>query len=543
VRPRLHAEHGARGAAHGGALQLLRVRRDERLSPDALGLSRGPRSLVLLFLGAQAAILVAQHETFFSELFRFPSRLAGGVPAGAGSSLPLLAAVLAAAAAWAGAPWTWERFAAAGVATLAAAALAVYAAALLTGALVPGAAWTAVVGSAVLALAERGARLPASAPAARAAPSVFDAFSALFLATLLVPAVFPYIAFDANLIWAWRAYAMKDGTFAHAVTGVIRPEYPPVDSILLWLGIHDPLFEGRLGPWLLLVLFAVFFRARLARVAPRLAPAGLLFLLATVNVWQGVATFYADVPLMVLLVTGALLALGLPGDAARGPFERVAAALCLSAAVLVRPDGLYCLGVLALAALLGVRPRAGAAAAGPALAAVLAYATWALRPAALRPLPDAYRFFSHPGEWRQAGETAGGALATTLLTYLHALQGQWLSHKGLGAAFWCVLVVAASRARTRGGAADDLEGETRFYGTATFLSLASVALVYAVIPFTSDVRGAIGSDEFPTWILAYRNYARVGMGRMVVHLLPFFVLYAAAALASRAAREAAPAPC
>ena len=492
--------------------------------------ARARRNLLLLLLGVQVAILVAQHETFFSELFRFPSRLADGMPARGGSSLPLLAAVIGASALWARRVRTAERFAAAGLATVAAAGLAVYAAALATGSLFAWLAWAAVAISAALALASpRSGALPPTGPP-RAPWTAFDAGSALFLSTLLVPAVFPYIAYDAKMIWAWRAYAMRDDGFARAVTGVIRPEYPPLDSILLWLGVGDPLFEGRLLPWLLLVFFALLFRARVARISPSLAAPALLFLVSTVHVWQGIGRYYADVPLMIFAVAGWLLALGLPGDAAPSRFDLVAGGLLLASAILVRPDGALAVALVGV----GAACRVGGAArrAWPAAAAAaVAWATWALRPGWLRPGPDAYVFFSRGGEWREAGATTAAAVQATLLTYLNAMQGQWLSHKGLGVTFWIVLLVAVSRARTP--VSDDArEAETRLYGTVSFLSFAGVAVLYLVIPFRSDIRGAVAPDEFPTWVLAFRNFARVGMGRMVVHLVPYCVLYVVSAYAS-----------
>lgn len=129
--------------------------------------ARALRVVLSILLVAQVAILSAQHVTFFSELFRFPSRLAAGWPASGGSSLPFLLALLAAAALWAGRPWSWERFAAAGLAQVAAAGLSVYAGALALGSLYPSLAWAALVFSAALAAAARRAAHPARSPAPR----------------------------------------------------------------------------------------------------------------------------------------------------------------------------------------------------------------------------------------------------------------------------------------------------------------------------------------------------------------------------------------
>jgi hypothetical protein len=488
------------------------------------------RNALLALLAAQAAILAAQHVTFFSELFRLPSRLAGGLPAGAGSSVPLLLGILAASAAWARGPGRAERFAVAGLANLAAAGLTVYAAALATCRLFAWLPWAVLALSALLSLV---VSRDGGAPAPRAPLTLLDALSALALATLLVPAVFPYAAFDAKLVWAWRAYAMRDEGFVHAMTAGLRPGYPPLDSILLWFGIGDPLFEGRLLPWLLLVLFAVFFRARLARTAAGLAPAGLLFLVATVHVWQGVATYYADVPLMVFATAGSFLVLGLGAGTGAAPsrFDRVAGTLCLAAAVLVRPDGFVCVGVIVLAALWGARARLRAAAA-PLSFAAAAWATWALRPASLRAGAEAYRFVGG-ANWREAAATPVEAAACVLGIFLFSLQGQWLSHKGVGTAVYLAVLVAAHRFLSRGARhGGTAEEETRLAGSVTFLSLGAVAGLYAVFPFVADMHASVGQEEFRTWAAAYKNFANVGIGRMTVHLLPFFVLYAVCVLAA-----------
>jgi hypothetical protein len=496
--------------------------------------ARTLENALLALLGVQVAILVAEHATFFRELFSFPSRLAGGAPVGAGSSLPLLLGILAASAAWARGTRSLERFAAAGLANVAGISLAAYAAAFASGRLFAWLPWAVIALSAALGASLTRGRPPApAAPEARARFSPFDALSAFFLTTLVVPTVFPYVAFDAEVIWAWRAYAMQDRGFAVAATRVLRPGYPPLDSIVLWIGIGDPLFEGRLLPWLLLVLFAVFFRARLARISPRLAPAGLLFSLATVHVWRGLATYYADVPLMIFAVAGSFLVLGLPAGTGSAPsrFDRVAGALALAAAVLVRPDGFVCVVVVAVAALWGARARLRAAAA-PVAFATAAWATWVLRPAPLRAGAEAYHFVGG-ANWREVGGTAVEAAARVFGIFLFSLQGQWLSHKGVGTAVYLAILVAThrilSRGTRRGGPAED---ETRVAGAVTFLSLAAVAGVYAVFPFVADMHASVAPDRLSSWAAAYRNFANVGMGRMSVHLLPFFVLYAVCALAA-----------
>ena len=287
---------------------------------------------------------------------------------------------------------------------------------------------------------------------------------------------------------------MRDEGFVHAVTAGLRPGYPPLDSILLWFGIGDPLFEGRLLPWLLLVLFAVFFRARLARTAPGLAPAGLLFLVATVHVWQGVATYYADVPLMVFAAAGSFLVLGFPAATGAAPsrFDRVAGALCLAAAVLVRPDGLLRRRVLAA---LG---RAGALA-GRRRALSFAAAAWATWARAARragaeasvPWERLARGAARPWGRRSSDPVPCGPVAST----------------GVGTAVYR----RPRRAPVPAGARPRPAGRRRARRRVTFLSLGAVAGLYAV-----PVRGGHAcerrSDTFRTWAAATGTSRTSGWG-------------------------------
>ncbi len=85
-------------------------------------------------------------------------------------------------------------------------------------------------------------------------------------------------------------------------------------------------------------------------------------------------------------------------------------------------------------------------------------------------------------------------------------------------------------------------GDARVFGAIAASSLLAVAFCYAVIPFTSDVQAAV--QPFPgDWAACYRNFVRVGAGRMTVHLYPFLVLYVLAAAAKPSAVESGEAPC
>ncbi|MFI5119687.1 MAG: hypothetical protein ACHQM4_04700 [Thermoanaerobaculia bacterium] len=502
------------------------------------------RRALLVLVAAQAAICAYQHTVFFEEMFRFPSRLSAGVPPGAGSSLPLLLGVLALGWLWTSSNPSGSAFAAASLAHVALLGLSHYAVGLATGRLVPGLGAAVLAASAATALATRRAGRRGEREGMPPF-SAWDALSAAFLCTLLIPAAFPYIHFDARVIWAWRAYAMRSDGFVAAVTGVTQPGYPPLFSILLWLGVGDPLFEGRLLPWLCLILFAVFLRARLARISAVGAAPALLFLLATVHVWQGAAMYYADVPLMVFLSTGSLLVLGIPrGEDARSPTaaELASGTLCLMAAVLLRPDGIYYLAVVAGIAAWARFSGGRDFALWPFAVAVAVFATWVLRPAALR-VPGGGFLFEGARRWLTAGPTPASAFFKTIGIFLFSLQGQWLSHKGLGVALYGAALVALWRVRGRSEiGVPPGAGDTRVFGAVTFASLLAVAFCYAVIPFTSDVQAAV--QPFPgDWAACYTNFVRVGLGRMTIHLYPFLVLYVLAAAAKPEAGGGDGAPC
>ena len=66
----------------------------------------------------------------------------------------------------------------------------------------------------------------------------------------------------------------------------------------------------------------------------------------------------------------------------------------------------------------------------------------------------------------------------------------------------------------------------------TLGSLSAVVIVYAVLPFTVDVVAAVELPGEPGFLPALRNFVRVGMGRMTIHLLPLYVAFALAALPS-----------
>jgi hypothetical protein len=166
-----------------------------------------------------------------------------------------------------------------------------------------------------------------------------------------------------------------------------------------------------------------------------------------------------------------------------------------------------------------------------------AFATWVFRPDAQHG-PAGFLFRETDG-WRSMGTTAVSAALATLASFLDSIQGQWLSHKGLGVAVYAAAVAAVwLRTRRR----EDCAGreDAPFFGVVTLGSFAAVALCYIAIPFMGDVVAAVQPYESTDWGLCYRNFVRVGAGRMTVHLYPFLVLYVLAAAAAASPSRASP---
>ncbi len=377
----------------------------------------------------------------------------------------------------------------------------------------------------------------ASSPApgsAKAGVSLWDAATVLVLAGLLVPTVFPYVHFDARQIWACRAFAFGDTGGLVGVGRCLHPGYPPVFSLLLWSGLDDSLFEGRLAAWLVIALFLVFLRGRLVGLFGRNAAPATAFVAATGHVAIGAGMFYANGSLMALLCTGLFLTLDLPVEEPRtndGRWLRlVAGPLCLAAAVLVRPDALVYVAVVGAAAV-WERSRGGLRLPlWPFAVPLVAGLSWLLRPAALRFGPSP--FITPTGEWRTVGRTAAGAVASIVRVFLGSWQGQWFGHWGLGAAVPLlagIIVWSTFRARNAGGRRARVSG-THFYLLVSVLSLAAVFGIYLLVPFVGDPVAAVQPFEETEFLACYRNFIRVGMGRMTIHLLPFWVLFAASAL-------------
>lgn len=492
------------------------------------GVRGAPGRLLVLAVLLQAGLGAHRAWIVVSELPGLAAPLLSRAgEAGAFSSVPFAAAVLAVAAAAArkAGPGTVRRLRAAGLAgllVLAGAGVALTLAGIATTRLVPLAAWAAVALG--LALALLGPRREPTPDASRL--SAWDGATILLLLGLLAPSVFPYVHFDAKAIWGCRALAVAASGSLGSLGDCSHGGYPPLLSLLLALGGNDPVLEGRLVAWLLAVFATLFLRGAFARLSPRHAAAATLFVVSTGWVWVSAAMYYANVPLMAFLAAGAVRILGevprTEGAGTAGLLPRLGGALLLAAAVLVRPDGwIYAGAVAAAALLLALRGKARPDFV-PFAGAALGWLSWVLRPDGLR---FTNTFTDHASTWRTAGETGLEAVRRIVAVSLHVLQGLWLAHWGLGLAIW-VLLFAAVVVLRRDRAASTA---TVAWGVTAFAGLGTVLALYAVLPFTVDVVAGVGLDPPRGFLESWENFARVGIGRMVVHLLPagaFFVLAA-----------------
>jgi len=318
----------------------------------------------------------------------------------------------------------------------------------------------------------------------------------------LVHLPFPYHFTDAHDIWACRAFKFAEHGALTGVFDCLDPARPPLYSVLLWLGAGDPTFQGRLLPTLMVGAFAILFYRLVRRVAPRLAPWGVVWLLATDHVMKGAVSFYAGVPVMIAAVVAIALWVD-DGTLAPRRLAIVGAAVLGAAVALIRRDGLPEFAVAGAVVMLRTRawrePRLWAAAAGVAVG----YLSWTLRPAVLH----APALFAPTLDPQVPWTLASAAHAMGRLLY--GAQGQVFSHYGYGVFAWGWIVLAVWAWRRAGGPA--LAVTLGLAGLAAWL--ATLAL-YAILTFA-------GHPQMSTLFVI-----RTGFGRHLVHFYPLCLLHA-----------------
>ena len=399
-------------------------------------------------------------------------------------------------------------------------ALTHYAWGLAAGHLTPWLTWPVVVSYFLVGAWVRGrGALPAvpappSDPTAPPPPRLHPAlWVALALYLLQAPHLFfPYHYTDAQQIWACRAFKFAERGALTGVFDCLDPVRPPLHSLILWLGVGDPTFQGRLLPFLLFGALALVFHHLLRRVAPRLAPWGLVWLLATDQVLKGQVTAYAGVPAMIAITAAVAVATDNGTLVSSRRLGLVIGAVAGAVIVLIRRDGLpeflVAMGVLIWTA----RDRRDLRLWLPLVGAAAGYLSWTLRPAALE-APAAFAptlgVLPPVPQWPPAPVSAPVAMAR--LAY--GAQGQVFSHYGYGAFAWGWLIVVLWAWRSAGTAGLEL---ARRLGLAGLAGWAATYAVYAALTF-------LGQPQMSTLFVI-----RTGFGRHLVHFFPLCLLHATA---------------
>jgi hypothetical protein len=343
---------------------------------------------------------------------------------------------------------------------------------------------------------------------------------------------FPYHWTDTKDIWACRTEAFDATGSLFGIFDCLDPGRPPLHSILLWLGHTNGTIEGRLLPFLLVGAFGVVLHYFLRRVAPKLAPWGLLWFFMTVRVYQGAVSSYADVPVMLAIAVGLFLAID---ERLATRWEAVLFALVAGAAAsLIKRDGGALIavgtGVVWLVWHRRRDPRTYAALAG----AILGFVIWSSRPDHLY-VPSVFDLkIGGTGQLvapelvsRTAGVPFGltqeegipdlgsdstRATVGTYLTMFYGMQGQMLSHYGFGmfVPTWIILAVWVWRRR------EHLTPEARLYGWLALLGWLAIVGIYIVHVSTGHpYRGSL-------------RVIRTAFGRHMVHMFVFAILSATA---------------
>jgi hypothetical protein len=345
---------------------------------------------------------------------------------------------------------------------------------------------------------------------------------------------FPYHWTDTRDIWACRAVAFDMRGNLTGIFDCLDPGRPPLHSVLLWLGHTNGTMEGRLLPFLLVGAFGLVIFHFFRRLAPRVAPWGLLWFFMTVRVYQGAVSNYADVPVMIAIAIGIFLALDdrkLVGSTWQAFLFALIAGM---AAALIKRDGgalVFVAGGVVLVLLRRWRkPLTYAALTGAALGLVL----WSIRPANLYvpsvfdprsaapevsspapiPLVPALPVVSiaQTDSVQQVVPDTINATVGTYVTMFYGMQGQILSHYGFGlfAPTWIILGIWVWRRKEK------LPPEGRLYAWIAVLGWLAIVGIYVVHVSTGHpYRGSL-------------RVIRTAFGRHLVHMFAFALLSAAA---------------
>jgi hypothetical protein len=342
------------------------------------------------------------------------------------------------------------------------------------------------------------------------------ALAVAFFAAQLPHLVFTYSFTDAKDIWACRAFKLAERGSLAGILECADPGRPPLHAVTLWLGVGDPTFQGRLLPLLMFGAFVLLFYHLLARVAPRLAPWGVVWLLATDHVLKGQVSTYTGVPEMLAIAVALAVVIDERALAPTRSFALLTGIVAGAAIALTRRDGLPEFIVVASVLIAVTRRWRDPLPWAPLAAAAVAYLSWILRPDALQWGPS-----FPPSLGAAAGvlfQAAGDepSAAARLLMLLNGAQGQVLSHYGYGAFVWSWLIVTVwARWRTPFSAPAAMSPASLF-GIVGLTGWIATLGAYAALSL-------LGHGYITSLFIV-----RTGFGRHLVHFFPLCLLHATA---------------
>ncbi|HXM37255.1 MAG TPA: hypothetical protein VN908_01195 [Gemmatimonadales bacterium] len=387
---------------------------------------------------------------------------------------------------------------------------------LATGHLAPLLTWVvlAILGAAGTWSRRLAGPVPDSIPERPVAARPALALAVAFFAAQLPHLVFNYSFTDAKDIWACRAFKLAETGSLQGILECLDPARPPLHAVMLWLGVGDPTFQGRLLPLLMFGAFVLVFYHLLSRVAPRLAPWGVVWLLATDHVLKGQVSTYAGVPVMLAVVVALAVMIDERALAPTRSFAVLIGIVAGAVIALTRRDGLpefiVAVGVLIAVSRRWRDPLPWAPIAG----AAVAYLSWVWRPAALQTVPlFAPKLGAAAGVLFQVAPEPTAVQQLWML--MNGVQGQVFSHYGYGAFVWSWLIVTVWARRQIGAPA--AMSPAVLYGIAGFSGWLATVGAYAALTF-------LGHPHMSSLYVL-----RTGFGRHLVHFFPLCLLHATAA--------------
>jgi hypothetical protein len=351
-------------------------------------------------------------------------------------------------------------------------------------------------------------------PPARGTRLAFGIAAAFFVAQL-PHLVFTYSFTDAKTIWACRGFKLAEHGSLTGIMDCLDPARPPLHAVLLWLGMGDPTFEGRLLPLLMFGAFVLVVYQLLRRVAPRLAPWGIVWLLVTDHVFKGQVSSYTGVPEMLAIVVGLAVLIDERALASTRRFAMLIAVVAAAAVSLTRRDGfpefLVTVGVLMLVTRRWRDPIPWVLVA----AACAAYLSWMVRPEELQFGPAFPPSLSSTAGVLLQAEGDTPSFVGRLWMLLYGAQGQVLSHYGYGVFTWGWIILTVWARRSL-GAPDPGRAPATLYGIAGISGWLATLGAYAALTLLGH--------PYMTSLFVLRT----GFGRHLVHFFPLCLLHATA---------------